>query len=82
MKKLILVIDDDVDYSKKFCNQAIKLYGQKYTFLTFSNIKSLKEYASESKVESIITTRANLESLYDLEFNSIYILNEIDKELT
>lgn len=82
MKKLILVIDDDLDYSKKFCNQAIKLLGKKYTFLTFANIKSLKEYASENKVESIITTRNNLESLYELEFNSIYILNETDKELS
>lgn len=82
MKKLILIIDDDIDYSKKFCNQAIKLFGKKYTFLTFVNIKSLKEYASENKVESIITTRTNLESLYDLEFNSIYILNEADKELS
>lgn len=82
MKKLILVIDDDLDYSKKFCNQAIKLLGKKYTFLTFANTKSLKEYASENKVESIITTRNNLESLYELEFNSIYILNEIDKELS
>ena len=82
MKKLILVIDDDLDYSKKFCNQAIKLLGKKYTFLTFANTKSLKEYASENKVESIITTRNNLESLYELEFNSIYILNETDKELS
>ena len=82
MKKLILVMDDDIDYSKKFCNQAIKLLGKKYTFLFFSNIKSLKEYASENVVESIITTRANLDNLCELEFNSIYILNELEKTIS
>ena len=33
MKEVLLVIDEDPSYSKRFCNQANKILGKKYNFL-------------------------------------------------
>lgn len=76
MKEVIVVMDQDPTYSKKFCNQAIKLYGKKYIFLSFQSAKRLKEYAKENKIESIIISDEIKEFVEDINANKIYILNE------
>ena len=43
MKEIILVMDNDPTYAKKFCNQANKLYSKKYNFLTFTSMKQMKK---------------------------------------
>lgn len=79
MKKVIMILDEDPTYSKKFCNQAIKLLGKKYLFLAFSSIKTAKEYAKENKVESFIVSDIYLDNIDDIKCNSLYILNEKSK---
>ena len=81
MKEIIMVMDEDPFYCKRFCNQANKLYGKKYTFLTFSNLKLLKDYSNENKVESLILTEPYLEYIDDVKVKSIYILNEKERKL-
>ena len=56
MKEIIMVMDEDPIYSKKFCNQANKLFGKKYNFLTFSNINQMKKYADDNKVEALVVS--------------------------
>ena len=80
MKEIIMVMDDDPIYSKKFCNQANKLYGKKYTFLTFANLKLMRKYAEDNKVESLVVTENFIENLDDVKVKSFYILNEKDKK--
>lgn len=80
MKSIIVVFDDDPVYSKKFVNLAIKSYGKKYVFLTFSSIKALKEYANENFVEALIVGDEFTELVEDIKVNSFYILNEKDKK--
>ena len=81
MKDIILVMDDDATYSKKFCNQAIKLYGKKYLFLAFTNFTSMRNYSNENKVESLIISDTFIEQLDDIKANSFYLLNEKNKKL-
>lgn len=81
MKEIIMVMDDDPVYSKKFCNQANKLYGKKYTFLTFANLKLMRKYAEENKVESLVVNENFIENLDDVKVKSFYILNEKDRKL-
>ena len=80
MKEIIMVMDEDPFYSKKFCNQANKLYGKKYNFLTFSNLKSMKEYAEENKAEALIVSEVLLENVEDTKVKSFYLLGEKDKK--
>lgn len=80
MKKTILIIDEDNDYSKKFCSQANKLYGKKYIFLTFSNIKSVIEYIKSENVEALILSESFLPSVEDVYVHTFYILNETMKK--
>lgn len=80
MKSVVVVMDEDPVYSKKFVNLAIKFYGKKYVFLTFSNVKALKEYSLENFVESLIVSDSFLELVEDVKVNSFYILNEKDKK--
>ncbi len=80
MKEIIMVMDDDPIYSKKFCNQANKLYGKKYTFLTFANIKLMRKYAEDNKVDSLVVTENFIDNLDDVKVKSFYILNEKDKK--
>lgn len=81
MKKIILIIDEDIDYSKKFCNQANKLFGKKYVFLTFSNVKSIVDYTKNENVESVIVSESYLDYLDDLCAHSFYVLNEKEKKV-
>lgn len=81
MKEIIMVMDDDPIYSKKFCNQANKLLGKKYTFLTFANLKLMRKYADDNKVESLVVTENFIENLDDVKVKSFYILNEREKKL-
>lgn len=81
MKEIIMVMDDDPIYSKKFCNQANKLFGKKYTFLTFANLKLMRKYAEDNKVESLVVTENFIENLDDVKVKSFYILNEKEKKL-
>ncbi|MBQ2205326.1 MAG: hypothetical protein II411_05480, partial [Lachnospiraceae bacterium] len=81
MKEIIMVMDEDPIYSKKFCNQAIKILGKKYAFLTFQNMKEARNYASDNKVESLVTSDAYSENVDDINVNSLYILNEKDKKV-
>lgn len=76
MKKIIMILDDDPLYSKKFCNQAIKLYGKKYLFLAFNNLKAVKEYSDENKTESLIVSESFIDNIEDIKVNTFYILNE------
>lgn len=79
MKKVIMILDEDPVYSKKFCNQAIKLLGAKYLFLSFTNVKTVSEYAKENKVEGLIVSDTYLDNIDDIKCNSLYILNEKSK---
>lgn len=80
MKEIILVMDEDPVYSKRFCNQANKIYGKKYSFLTFANIKLMRKYAEENKAESLVVSQSFIESMDDVKVKSIYILNEKEKK--
>ena len=80
MKNIIAVLDQDITYSKKFCNQAIKLMGKKYVFLNFTNIKALSEYASENKIDSIVISDEFSDNVDELKAEYIYILNEKNKK--
>lgn len=79
MKDVILIMDEDVSYSKRFCSKANKVLGKKYIFLTFTNIKSLHEYAGENKIEALIVSENYLEKIEDVSASIIYVLNEKDK---
>lgn len=79
MKTTILVIDEDPVYSKKFVNLAIKLFGKKYIFLTFSDLRSLKEYIKENRAEAVVLSDTLLENVDDLKTSFIYVLNEKTK---
>ena len=81
MKENILVIDEDIDYSKKFCNQGNKLYGDKYLFLYFSNLKSVKEYIEDNKKSNLIISSHLVNSLDDMTGGLTFILNEDEKEI-
>ena len=80
MKETIIVMDDDISYSKKFCNQGNKLYGKTYNFLTFSNFKKTKEYIEEHKVESAIVSDSLLSSIEDMKLKALYVITEEDKD--
>ena len=81
MKEIIMVMDEDPTYSKRFCNQANKTYGKKYSFLTFSNIKLMRKYAEDNKVESLVVSQSFIESMDDVKVKSFYILNEKEKNI-
>ena len=81
MKDIILVMDEDPVYSKRFCNQANKMYGKKYSFLTFANIKLMRKYAEENKAESLVVSQSFIENMDDVKVKSIYILNEKEKKV-
>ena len=81
MKENMLVIDEDIDYSKKFCNQGNKLYGDKYLFLYFSNLKSYKEYIENNKKGNLIMSNHLARSLDDSTSGLTFILNEDEKEV-
>ena len=82
MKEIILVMDNDPTYAKKFCNQANKLYSKKYNFLTFTSMKQMKTYANENKIIGIVISDAYEESIDDIKQKSIYVLNEKNKKTT
>ena len=80
MKEIIMVMDEDPIYSKKFCNQANKLFGKKYNFLTFSNINQMKKYADYNKVEALVVSETFAENIDDVKVKEIYLLNEKEKK--
>ena len=80
MKEIIMVMDEDPIYSKKFCNQANKLLGKKYNFLTFSNINQMKKYADDNKVEALVVSESFAENIDDVKVKEIYLLNEKEKK--
>lgn len=80
MKEILMVMDEDPVYSKKFCNQANKLLGKKYNFLTFSNLKHMKKYADENQVEGLVVSESFADNIDDIKAKSIYLLNEKDKK--
>ena len=73
-------MDVDPIYSKKFCNQANKLLGKKYNFITFNNVKQMKKYAEDNKVEALVTTDQFVENIDDVKAKEFYLLNEKDKK--
>ena len=79
MKDIVLIMNEDNNYSKKFCNQANKILGKKYVFLTFSTIKAMNEYIAENKILAAIISDMFYERVEDIDVNHIYILNEKDK---
>lgn len=81
MKENILVTSEDVDYNKKFCNQANKIYGDKYLFLYFSSAKTVKEYIEESKVNYIISSIKYMESVDDLYSGKIFVLDDKNRDV-
>lgn len=81
MKEIIMVMDEDPIYSKRFCNQANKSLGKKYSFLTFANIKLMRKYAEENKVESLVVSQSFIESIDDIKVKSFYVLNEKEKKI-
>lgn len=81
MKETILVMDEDQIYSKKFCNQANKIYGKKYTFLSFTNKKNIKEYCESNKTNCFIVSDGMVNYLEDVDVNSCYVLNEQEKDI-
>ncbi len=80
MKEIIIVMDVDPIYSKKFCNQANKLLGKKYNFITFNNVKQMKKYAEDNKVEALVTTDQFVENFDEVKAKEFYLLNEKDKK--
>ena len=81
MKEVIMIMDEDPTYSKRFCNQANKLFGKQYTFLTFANLKLMRKYAEENKVESLVISDGFIKNIDDVKVKSFYILNEKEKKL-
>ena len=81
MKEVLIVMDEDPAYSKKFCNQANKLLGKKYNFLTFSNMKHVKEYADDNKVEGLVISDSYDENADEIKSRAYYLLNEKDKKV-
>lgn len=81
MKETILVMDEDQAYSKKFCNQANKIYGKKYTFISFANKKNIKEYCESNKANCFIVSNEMVNCLEDVEVNSCYVLNEQERDI-
>ncbi len=81
MKEVIMIMDEDSTYSKRFCNQANKILGKKYTFLTFANLKLMRKYAEENKVESLVISDGFIENIDDVKVKSFYILNEKEKKV-
>lgn len=80
MKENILVVDEDIDYSKKFCNQGNKLYGDKYLFLCFSNLKSVNEFIEDNKKSNLIISSHLANSLDNVIGGLTFILSEDEKE--
>lgn len=80
MKEIVMVMDVDPIYSKKFCNQANKLLGKKYNFITFNNVKQMKKYADDNKVEGLVVSDLLIENLDDVKVKEFYLLNEKEKK--
>ena len=79
MKEILMVVDEDSTYSKKFCNQANKILGKKYNFITFSSEKHIKKYCEENKVLGMVVSDTYASNMDDSGIKAIYILNEKDK---
>lgn len=80
MKEIVMVMDVDPTYSKKFCNQANKILGKKYNFITFNNISQMKKYAEDYKVEGLVVSDVLIENFDDIKVKEFYLLNEKDKK--
>lgn len=81
MKENVLMVNEDIDYSKRFCSQANRLYGDKYLFLYFSNLKSIKEYIEENKVRNIIISDIMLDSIDDISAGRFFVLDDKEKSV-
>ena len=81
MKKNICVLDEDLGYSKKFCNKSIKVYGDKYVFLYFSNFEGLLKFVDENNVSAVVLSEFFIEKHNEINVDRIYILTESKNEI-
>lgn len=79
MKEMVLIYDEDLNYSKKFCNQANKILGKKYNFLSFSNVTHMKKYMKENEVSGLIVPDTLTDVSEDLKAKMYFLLNEKDR---
>ena len=81
MKDIICILDDDNNYTKKFSNTATKICGKEYVFLSFTDIKKLKDYAQNNAVTSIITNILYEEETKNIKTSFIYILKDVNSNI-
>ena len=77
MDTKICVFTDNIDYNKKFCSVANKLYKNKMIFIYFNDLKSLQEYINDKENSTIIVD----EKVYD-DFRNININTTNSKIIT
>ena len=78
MKNIICILDNDENYSKKFCNVATKLYNNELIFLCFNNTNSLIEYSKENNITSIVISYDFEEIIEEIKTKFNYVLTEIN----
>lgn len=81
MKDIVCILDDDNNYTKKFSNTATKMYGKEYVFLSFTDIKKLKDYAQNNAVTSIITNILYEEETKNIKASFVYILKDVNNNI-
>ncbi len=81
MKESILVLNEDLDYSKRFCSKANRMYGDKYLFLFLPNLDSLKEYIKKENSKNLILSDSLAEKIDDTYNGKVFVLDEERKEI-
>ena len=80
MKKNICVLDEDLVYSKKFCNKSTKIYGDKYVFLYFSNFEGLLKFIETNKTSAVVISEFYNDKNEEINVDKIYVLSEDKNE--
>ena len=80
MKKNICVLDEDLVYSKKFCNKSTKIYGDKYVFLYFSNFEGLSKFIETNKTSAVVISEFYNDKNEEINVDKIYVLGEDKNE--
>ncbi|MBO6134725.1 MAG: hypothetical protein J6O09_03025, partial [Lachnospiraceae bacterium] len=81
MKESILVLNEDLDYSKRFCSKANRMYGDKYLFLFLPNLDSLKEYIKKENSKNLILSDSLVEKIDDTYNGKVFVLDEERREI-
>lgn len=81
MKESILVLNEDLDYGKRFCSKANRMYGDKYLFLFLPNLDSLKEYIKKENSKNLILSDSLAEKIDDTYNGKVFVLDEERREI-